>query len=372
MSHEVRTPMNGVLGMTELLLASELGEKERKYAEMAFNSAESLLGVINDILDFSKIEAGKLRIEEIPFDLPETVTHAVELFRQKAEAKGIILDTAFDRGMPRRVKGDPTRLRQVLVNLVGNAVKFTETGMICVCVSRADIDNGRCRIGFKVSDTGIGIAAESLDRIFDCFSQADGSTTRKFGGTGLGLTIAKQLAEMMGGSITVESVPGKGSLFRFTISVKTIEDAAEDHTDSGVVAAANPDLPPAGKFRCRTLVVEDNPVNQEVCGAILQSLGCQVDIVSNGKEAVEAISRSGYDIVFMDFQMPVMDGVTATKLIRQEEENGLPPVRIIALTARAMAGDREICFSAGMDDYLSKPFTVDGMREILNRWIPAG
>jgi signal transduction histidine kinase/ActR/RegA family two-component response regulator len=372
MSHEIRTPMNGVIGMTELILAAGLPEKQRKYAESAYASAESLLGIINDILDFSKIEAGRLELEDVPFNLRDRVRETVEMFREKTRRKGLVLSTVFEAGIPERVQGDPTRLRQILVNLVGNAVKFTEKGEVSVHVSWMERDEGSLVLCFKVRDTGIGIPAESRERIFESFSQADGSMTRKFGGTGLGLTIAKQLVELMGGGISVESTPGRGSVFRFTVHVVGVPDggeAGERMPEGRDDADAVPEGRDSG-CRAVVLVAEDNRVNQEVCREMLEYLQCRVHLVSNGRDAVEEVTRNRYDLVFMDYQMPEMDGVEATRLIRNRELTRSAHTTIIALTARAMAGDREQCLAEGMDDYLSKPFTIERLREVMERWLP--
>lgn len=377
MSHEIRTPMNGVLGMTELLIHTKLTEKQRKFAESSYRSAESLLGVINDILDFSKIEAGKLELDTISFDLLKTVQDGVELFSEQARKKAISLQLKLEPNVPVQVEGDPGRLRQVLVNLVGNAVKFTEQGGVSVCVSTNGNEGEYANIVLEVRDTGIGISPDSLRQIFECFSQGDGSTTRKFGGTGLGLTIAKQLVEMMSGDLSVESEPGRGSVFRITVPLRTLSDI----TVSDITPSEEPDKPDQGpavpgesgqQALGRILLAEDNMVNQEVCAEIISYLGYRVDIVSNGQEAVEALFRNSYDLILMDFQMPVMDGIEATRRIRVlDQEKGVHST-IIALTARVMEGDREQCLEKGMDDYLSKPFTMEAMREMLDRWLPAG
>ncbi len=377
MSHEIRTPMNGVLGMTELLLHTKLTEKQKKFAESSYRSAGSLLNVINDILDFSKIEAGKLELDLIPFDLVKTVEDGVELFSEQARKKGISLELLLEENVPVQVEGDPGRLRQVLVNLVGNAVKFTEQGSVSIQVSTLDNGGEYADVALEVRDTGIGISPDSLKHIFDCFSQGDGSTTRKFGGTGLGLTIAKQLVEMMGGWLSVESVQGDGAVFRVTVPLRRLSDI----TVSDLAPAVETGKPESGaalsgeteaKVLGRILLAEDNRVNQDVCAEIISHLGYHVDIVSNGQEAVEARGRSSYDLVLMDFQMPVMDGIEATRRIRMlDRERGMHTT-IIALTARAMEGDREQCLEKGMDDYLSKPFTIDSMREMLERWLKEG
>ncbi|MRR54631.1 MAG: response regulator [Deltaproteobacteria bacterium] len=377
MSHEIRTPMNGVLGMTELLLHTKLTEKQKKFAESSYRSADSLLNVINDILDFSKIEAGKLELDLIPFDLVKTVEDGVELFSEQARKKGISLELYLEENVPVQVEGDPGRLRQILVNLVGNAVKFTEQGSVSIRVSAIDSCGECATVTIEVRDTGIGISPDSLNHIFDCFSQGDGSTTRKFGGTGLGLTIARQLVEMMCGCLSVESEQGAGAVFRVTFPLRKFSDITVSDL-APVVETGKPEPGPAlpgeteKKFLGRILLAEDNRVNQDVCAEIISYLGYRVDIVSNGQEAVEARGRSTYDLILMDFQMPVMDGIEATRRIRMlDRERGMHTT-IVALTARAMEGDREQCLEKGMDDYLSKPFTLEAMREMLDRWLKEG
>jgi signal transduction histidine kinase/CheY-like chemotaxis protein/HPt (histidine-containing phosphotransfer) domain-containing protein len=506
MSHEIRTPMNGVIGMIELLLGSDLTAKQRRFAETVRTSAEALLGLINDILDFSKIEAGKLELETIDFDLRPAVEDVCELLAERAHGKGLELTCLLPDDLESRLRGDPGRLRQILINLVGNAVKFTERGEVSVRVSEAERSADSILFRVEVRDTGIGIEKEILDKIFSAFTQADGSTTRRYGGTGLGLAIARQLAEMMGGRIGVESDAGRGSCFWFTarfgrrsaatagiqkprrdlqglrvlvvddnatnrellhhqltswgMSDTCVEGAREALTTMRASLANRPydlaildmmmpemdgielaqaikadeaiasarlvlltsmglrgDATEARKagfeaylskpvrqselYDClatvmgkapspaplvtrhslsearsrasaRVLLAEDNRVNQEVALCMLDAIGCAADVVGNGREAVEALSRNDYDLVLMDCQMPVLDGFEATARIRAAEKERGDGKRtpVIALTANVMAGDRERCLAAGMDDYLGKPLRRDELQAVLGRWAP--
>jgi len=379
MSHEIRTPMNGVLGFLQLLQDDRLDVQQREYVDIALTSGKTLLQLINDILDFSKIEAGKLELAITDLDLTPLVWEVVEFFGAQARDKGIGLSCHVDAGVPSSLRGDPVRLRQILVNLLGNAVKFTERGAVTVRVSTDDQDVRSVLLRFEVRDTGIGISPESLTRIFHSFSQADGSTTRKFGGTGLGLTIAKQLVQMMGGEIDATCTPGEGSTFWFTMRLDRPEPVSAQAAPSPL-PVHGPGVPVASsgdhrlEKRCfspfRILVVEDNPVNQKLTKAMLDHCDCRVDVAGNGQEALAAVAGTAYDLILMDCQMPEMDGYEATQAIREREASGGGRrIPIVALTAHAMEGDREVCIAAGMDDYLSKPYRSGELFAILERWL---
>jgi signal transduction histidine kinase/CheY-like chemotaxis protein len=360
MSHELRTPMNGILGFSDLLVNTPLSAEQLDYAETIRSCGASLLTLINDILDFSKIEAGKLQLESLPLDLHATVQKAVALLAVQAAGKQLRLSFAIDPGAPALVVGDATRLRQVLVNLLGNAVKFTSQGEVSLAVSSTPWDDGRCRIEFAVRDTGPGIAPKDQARIFESFSQVDESISRKHGGTGLGLAISKSLAEQMGGSLWVESQLGKGATFHFTLVAPVVEETAPSRrAGEARVRAADP--PPL-----RTIVADDNDVNRRVTLAMLQRMGYQPDSAASGGEVLEQLSRQPYDLVLMDVQMPGMDGLEATRRIRLH----LPPdrqPRIVALTAAAFPEDRARCLEAGMDDYLAKPVDLTELTRALQR-----
>jgi len=385
MSHEIRTPMNGVIGMIELLLDAGLNEKQRKLCGTALRSGEVLLGILNDVLDLSKIEAGRMELECTDLDPRSVVGDAVEMLVERAHTKGLQLTAHVDEAVPTVLHGDPIRLRQVLINLIGNAIKFTNRGDVAVRLRVQESADDTTVLCAEVRDTGIGIPADLQAHIFDAFTQAEGSTARRFGGTGLGLAISKQLVEMMGGTMWVTSEPGQGSTFGFTARLGRSEAAEIGRVETGgarfpaALPRHAPARAPVTGSGSRILVAEDNPVNQEVIRGLLENLACQVRIVGSGTEAVDAVTRDAYQIVFMDCHMPEMDGFRATAMIREREAAvnaervaaGLAPTRtpIIALTADIVEGTREECLAAGMDDYLAKPFRKEKLRDILGAYL---
>jgi CheY-like chemotaxis protein len=413
MSHEIRTPMTGVIGYASLLADTSLTPEQRDYVEGIRSSGEALLALINDILDFSKIEAGRLELESRPFDLRGAVEKAANLLAPRAKEKGLRLAVTIDPRAPAAIAGDVGRLRQILINLLGNAVKFTEAGEVTLAVTAGGAADGRQRISFVVRDTGPGIAREHQQRIFESFSQVDPSISRKYGGTGLGLAISKSLAEQMGGAMWVESEPGHGAAFHFSILAEAVKVAAPaapaKAVDAAPAAPAAPAkaagaapaapaapakavdaasaAPPAAPAKTvdaapakaaeaaaglpvlRVIVADDNAVNRKVALSFLKRLGYQADAAANGVELLQRLQGAVYDLVFMDVQMPEMDGLEATRHIRGE----LPPARqprIVAMTAAAFPEDRARCLGAGMDDYVSKPVGMEELAGVLRRARP--
>lgn len=365
MSHEIRTPMNGIIGTLALLSDTEMTEEQRKYTKIIEASGESLVTVINDILDFSKIESGKIELEYCTFNLKENIQQVVDLFRSRANEAGLQLNCKLEKNLPNEIIGDSVRLKQILMNLIGNAIKFTSQGEVSLSAKPLKTGDHECELYFEVRDTGIGIPAEKKERLFQAFMQADSSTTRKYGGTGLGLAIAKRLVELMGGAIQVQSEPYKGSCFSFTVIVKVgqgFDVTAKTNTDDLHPKLSNEF---AKKYPLQILIAEDNKVNQTVISMIMKKLGYEVVIVPDGAQAVEKIRSSLFDVVLMDVQMPVMDGLEATENIRRLD--GKQPI-IIALTANAMQQDKDQCIKAGMNDYISKPIQMEKLMEMLEKW----
>ena len=386
MSHEIRTPMNGILGMLELSLREPLAKPLRQRLRIAQHSGEALLVLINDILDLSKIEAGKISFEAVDFNAEELVDEVIALLKHRANNKNISLGCTFNSSIGKQAKGDSTRIRQTIINLVGNAIKFTKEGGVTV-YSALKHQDGKIIYQCKVCDSGIGIPEDALEKIFDYFTQADTSTTRNYGGTGLGLALSQRLVTGMGGNITVTSSVGKGSVFSFELPLEKASSQQSSLAASPSKPAISTQEPTSTKVTSKTdiktkdksekiniLLAEDNPVNQIVINQMLTALGCNVVIASNGQLLIDIIKKNsehGYDMIFMDCQMPVKDGYETTEYLQEYWTTNYPESRIpiIALTANAMATDKKKCIDSGMDDYLSKPVHMEDLSEVMEKWL---
>ncbi|MFK5857084.1 MAG: response regulator [Bacteroidota bacterium] len=360
MSHEIRTPMNGVVGMVEALKHTQLTEDQMEYLNIIDISSENLLSVVNDILDFSKVEAGQIELENITFNIHKVIDEVVKMLKFKADQKDLYLKFDVDNNIPAFIIGDSLRIKQILINLINNAIKFTSRGGITIHCKLESTDNNNITLRLIVVDTGIGISNKVKDKLFESFTQADASTTRKFGGTGLGLAISKSLTKLMQGEIGVDSVDGEGSSFWFTVLLEkaSIKDIPQESSDEVISKAMR---------QLDILVAEDNSINQRVARFIIEKLGHKIEIAENGEIAVEKFKDGNYDIIFMDIQMPVMDGIVATENIRKIEKSmeisyGVP---IIAMTANTLKGDKEKFIESGMNDYIGKPFKAAELSDLI-------
>ncbi len=365
MSHEIRTPISGILGVVDIFRKTDLDQYQMELMDIIESSTDLLLTIINDILDLSKIEEGKMKLEKIAFNLKKEVNDVIALFGKKAQEKGLNLHVSFDPGIPDAVVGDPVRFKQVLMNLVSNSLKFTAEGSISVRLRVELKEEKNIKIFCEVEDTGIGISEEGQKRLFETFSQVDDSTTRLYGGSGLGLTISRNLVHMMHGQIGVESDPGKGSRFYFTVILSTADGGAASQQQM-----SSEELRLLKDRDIRLLLVEDNPVNQKVSELMLRDWNVEVSIAGNGKQAVSMYQEVKPDIIFMDVQMPLMDGYEATEMIRNiEKQNDMKPAYIVAVTASVTSGDRKRSLEAGMDEYITKPFTKEDLVRMMNLFL---